>query len=125
MILFSSLWLSRGFAKFPKKTNLLIEVFPFRGLLIGMGFDYFKERRSLFAVQEGERGMRQLWVSPGHPTADGRVVDQLRSGTVYDGATIRIANLERYDQGRTFDLLLAGDTGFYWANGILLASTLR
>jgi hypothetical protein len=25
----------------------------------------------------------------------------------------------------TYDLLLAGDTGFYWANGVLLASTLK
>jgi len=31
---FSTLWLPRGFANFPKKTNSLIEVFPFRGLLI-------------------------------------------------------------------------------------------
>ncbi len=29
-----SLWLPGGFANFPKKTNFLIEVFPFRGLLI-------------------------------------------------------------------------------------------
>ncbi len=29
-----SLWHPRGFANFPKKTNFLIEVFPFRGLLI-------------------------------------------------------------------------------------------
>src|SRR5437879_12502580 len=35
MILVSlTLWLARGFANFPKKTNFLIEVFPFRGLLI-------------------------------------------------------------------------------------------
>jgi hypothetical protein len=27
--------------------------------------------------------------------------------------------------GATFDLLPAGATGFYWANGILLASTLK
>jgi hypothetical protein len=45
--------------KFPEKTNFLIEVFPFRGLLIGMGFDSFREPRSLFAVREGERGMRR------------------------------------------------------------------
>jgi hypothetical protein len=29
-----TLWLPRGFTDFPKKTNFLIEVFPFRGLLI-------------------------------------------------------------------------------------------
>ncbi len=28
------LWLLRGLSNFPKKTNFLIEVFPFRGLLI-------------------------------------------------------------------------------------------
>ncbi len=32
------LWLPRGFANFPKKTNFLIEVFPFRGLLIVGGW---------------------------------------------------------------------------------------
>jgi hypothetical protein len=35
MILVSlTLWLPRGFANFPKKPNFLIEVFPFRGLLL-------------------------------------------------------------------------------------------
>ena len=29
-----SLWLPSGFANFLKKTNFLIEVFPFRGLLL-------------------------------------------------------------------------------------------
>jgi hypothetical protein len=29
-----------------------------------------------------------------------------------------------YGQPATYDVLPAGDTGFYWANGILLASTL-
>ena len=34
ILVFLTLWLPRGFANFPKKTNFLIEVFPFRGLLI-------------------------------------------------------------------------------------------
>ena len=46
------LWLPRGFANFPKQTHFLIEVFPFRGLLIGMGFDYFKQRRSLLQCRK-------------------------------------------------------------------------
>jgi hypothetical protein len=37
-----------------KKPNFLIEVFPFRGLLMSIGLDSFKERRSLFAVREGD-----------------------------------------------------------------------
>jgi hypothetical protein len=68
---------------------------------------------------------RELWVSPGHPTADGRLVNQLVSGGAYGGAVIQSTRLERYTGERTFDLLVAGDTGFYWANGILLTSTLR
>jgi hypothetical protein len=32
-----SLWLPRGFADFSKKPNFLIEVFPFRGLLLVEG----------------------------------------------------------------------------------------
>ena len=68
---------------------------------------------------------RELWVSPGHPTADGHLVNQFVSGGAYDGAVIQSTRLERYTGERTFDLLVAGDTGFYWANGILLASTLR
>jgi hypothetical protein len=68
---------------------------------------------------------RELWVSPGHPTADGHLVNQLVSGSAYDGAVIQSTRLGRYTGERTFDLLVAGDTGFYWANGILLASTLR
>jgi hypothetical protein len=68
---------------------------------------------------------RELRVSPGHPTADGRLVDELVPGGGYDGAVIQSARLGRYAGERTFDLLVAGDTGFYWANGILLASTLR
>jgi len=45
--------------KLSEKTNFLIEVFRFRGLLIGMGFDSFKEPRSLLAVREGERRIRR------------------------------------------------------------------
>ena len=68
---------------------------------------------------------RELWVSPGHPTADGHLIHQLVPGGSYDGAVIQSTRLERYTGERTFDLLVAGDTGFYWANGIILASTLR
>ena len=31
----------------------------------------------------------------------------------------------RYDGGATFDILPAGATGLYWANGVLLGSTLH
>jgi hypothetical protein len=68
---------------------------------------------------------RQLLASPGHPTADGRSLGQLALGNLLDGA--RIIQLERvtYGQPATYDLLPAGPTGFYWANGILMGSTLK
>ena len=68
---------------------------------------------------------RSLYVSPGHPLTDGRHAGDLRAGDTLDGATVLSADLTDYDGGRTFDVLPAGDTGFYWANGILIASTLR
>jgi len=68
---------------------------------------------------------RELFVSPGHPTIDGRTVGDLVSGEVYDGAIIVGTAHVSYGDGATYDLLPSGDTGFYWANGILIGSTLR
>src|SRR3989338_7677013 len=68
---------------------------------------------------------RDLFVSPGHPTIDGRTVGDLVSGEIYDGATIISTMHVPYGEGATYDLLPSGDTGFYWANGILIGSTLR
>ena len=68
---------------------------------------------------------RSVDVSPGHPLTDGGYAGELRAGDHYDGATVVSATLADYDGGRTFDVLPDGPTGFYWANGILLASTLR
>jgi Hint domain len=67
---------------------------------------------------------RRVRVSPGHPLPDGRPVGAVRSGDPLDGSTVASAELVPYDGGRTFDLLPAGPTGIYWANGIELASTL-
>jgi hypothetical protein len=66
---------------------------------------------------------RELLVSPGHRTADGRQAGDLRAGDQLDGSTITTWELVPYAGGRTYDLLPAGDTGRYWANGILLSST--
>ncbi|HEY6959070.1 MAG TPA: Hint domain-containing protein [Candidatus Limnocylindria bacterium] len=67
---------------------------------------------------------RDVLVSPGHPTADGRHAGDLRAGDALDGASVLSAELEPYGGGATFDVLPAGPTGAYWANGILLGSTL-
>lgn len=67
---------------------------------------------------------RQVWASPGHRTADGRALGSLAAGDSVDGSRVVGWELVPYAAGRTYDLLPAGPTGTYWADGILLASTL-
>ncbi len=67
---------------------------------------------------------RELWASAGHPTTDGRHLGDLVPGDLVDGGRVVLAGLVLYGQPATYDLLPAGGTGYYWANGILLASTL-
>ncbi len=67
---------------------------------------------------------RELLVSPGHPTADGRRAGTLQVGDDLDGSTITLWELVPYTADRTYDILPAGSTGRYWANGILMGSTL-
>ena len=68
---------------------------------------------------------RELFASPGHPTTDGRSVGDLILRDLYDGAFIVSAQRVPYGEGATYDVLPSGETGFYWANGVLLGSTLR
>jgi hypothetical protein len=68
---------------------------------------------------------RAVDVSPGHPTADARTVGDLVAGDLYDGAIVVSAGRLPYAGGATFDILPSGETGTYWANGVILGSTLR
>jgi len=78
-------------------------------------------------------GHRVIWVvladgravvtSPGHPTGDGRRVGALNPGDLLDGSRIISMDLMPY-AGDTWDLLPLSSTGEYWANGVLLGSTL-
>jgi hypothetical protein len=67
---------------------------------------------------------RELRASPGHRTADGRPLGSLAAGDALDGSRITRWEQVPYSGDRTYDLLPAGATGTYWANGILLSSTL-
>ena len=67
---------------------------------------------------------RELLASPGHKTADGRALGSLAVGDSLDGSTIKLWELVPDSGDRTYDLLPAGATGTYWANGVLLSSTL-
>ena len=66
---------------------------------------------------------RELWASPGHPTADRRRFVDLKAGDNLDGAIVLLVEYLRYQGTATFDILPSGGTGFYWANEILLGST--
>jgi hypothetical protein len=68
---------------------------------------------------------RVVLASPGHPTADGMPISSLRAGDWIDGSVIVLAERVPYSGSATYDLLPAGDTSVYWADGVLLGSTLR
>ncbi|MFA5933700.1 MAG: hypothetical protein WC795_00540 [Candidatus Paceibacterota bacterium] len=67
---------------------------------------------------------RELFVSPGHPTSDGRLAGTVLAGDTLDGAKVLSAILVPYEDEYTYDILPAGETGQYWSNGILMSSTL-
>lgn len=67
---------------------------------------------------------RQVTASAGHPTADGRPLGALATGDRVDGAAIVAIRHRPYGDARTWDLLPAGPTRAYWADGVLLTSTL-
>jgi hypothetical protein len=46
-------------------------------------------------------------------------------GVTLDGARITGFEGLAYKGVETYDLLPSGDTGYYWANGILMGSTLK
>lgn len=68
---------------------------------------------------------REVFASPRHPVGDGRIFNDLSIGDILDGNKIITAEKTAYDKGYTYDILPNGQTGFYFANGILIASTLR
>lgn len=68
---------------------------------------------------------RVLVAAGAHPTADGTYLRQLRMGQRYDGATVVSIGWTPSTAPATYDILPAGPTGTYWANGILIGSTLN
>jgi hypothetical protein len=68
---------------------------------------------------------RQVYASPNHPLADGRPIGRIAVGDVVDGARVIIAEPVPYRGDYTYDILPSGDTRTYWANGVLLRSTIR
>jgi len=67
---------------------------------------------------------RTIVASSGHPTAEGRALGDYQLGDSLDGTLVMTVEHVTYSGGATYDLLPGGSTGLYWANGILLKSTL-
>jgi len=67
---------------------------------------------------------RTVTASSGHPTSEGRALGGYRAGDILDGAFVVAVEYLVYDGGATYDFLPLGESGLYWANGILLKSTL-
>jgi hypothetical protein len=68
---------------------------------------------------------RWIKASPMHPDATGRTMSSLNISDCLDGAIIIHKKWEVYKEAFTWDLLPDGDTGLYFANDILMGSTIR
>ncbi len=79
----------------------------------------FGHRVSRVVLADG----RAVIASPGHPTGDGRRVGELNPGDLLDGSRVMTIDLIPY-VGDTWDLLPLSSTGEYWADDVLLGSTL-
>lgn len=67
---------------------------------------------------------RTVVLSTRHPLADGRPAGSVRTHETLDGAEVWSAALVAYDLPVTYDLLVDGGDGTYWADGIALGSTM-
>ncbi len=67
---------------------------------------------------------RVVRASAGHPDARGGALGALTLGAALDGSTITGTRVVPYTGSSTWDLLPDGATGRYWADGVLLGSTL-
>ncbi len=68
---------------------------------------------------------RQLYSSPGHPNAKGEDLATLVRGDYLDNSQIISIELLAYEGEYTYDILPEGEPGAYFANGILIGSTLK
>ncbi len=66
-----------------------------------------------------------LEVSPGHPTSDGRLFKDLKIGDKLDDRIVVETKLIPYKYKYTYDILPGSKTGNYYANGVLVGSTLQ
>lgn len=68
---------------------------------------------------------RELIASPGHKISDGRTLGSLSAGDRVDGSLVKSTTLISYSEAYTYDILPQSVSGKYWANGVLLQSTIK
>jgi hypothetical protein len=68
---------------------------------------------------------REVWASINHPTINGLSIGKLNVGDLYDGSRVKSVSIIPYWDNKTYDILPDSETGYYWANNILLGSTLN
>ena len=87
---------------------------------------FSQKRLCGFYWTEGLRGLG--WAVDSVPTLKGGSSIGIPSPPAIwdplDHSIVKTAELVPYGQAYTYDLLPSGVTGFYWANGILLGSTI-
>ena len=67
---------------------------------------------------------RHVTASAGHPTVDGRFLGRLHVGDILDGSGVVSVKITHLHDSGTYDVLPSGPSGAYWADGVLLRSTL-
>jgi hypothetical protein len=67
---------------------------------------------------------RTITASPGHPTSEMKALSEYRVGDTLDSGRILNVQQLRYNNDATCDILPDGSSGLYWANNILLMTTL-
>ncbi|HVE81558.1 MAG TPA: hypothetical protein VND93_01870, partial [Myxococcales bacterium] len=67
---------------------------------------------------------RSVVLSARHPLADGRTAGSVHPRETVDGAEVQSLALVPYELPVTYDLLVEGGDGTYWADGIALGSTM-
>lgn len=68
---------------------------------------------------------RKLQVTGEHPSSiESKSIEEYTIGEKMDGSTIIQKSVVVYKEEYTYDILPSGETGYYWANGILIGSTL-
>lgn len=102
-------------------TNLLGEKISTEILMVSKSLAPVGHEMQKIILEDG----RTLEVSPLHPTADGRFAFTLKAGEASEGSKIISNERLAYSRKFTYDILPAGDAGTYWANGILIGSTLK